>query len=213
MLHPIKTSNRYLRTAGLNPVTITAMTEDPTETNSLEANAHKTGSVEAIASQVARSALDQHASQVARSALDQHESHSSRKNARPRMRLSSQQTGFSSHIGPFYEVQLATGMRRALALDARHLNPEGVVHGGVLSSFADFALYRAIGDEFGHELRFATVTLNLQYLAAAKSGIWLYGEGMVLRRTRDLIFASGELFTDERSVATASGVWKILAQA
>jgi uncharacterized protein (TIGR00369 family) len=132
---------------------------------------------------------------------------------RPRLRISAQQSGFSAHIGPFYEVLLPTGMRRALATDARHINPEGVVHGGVISSFADFALYRAIGDELGHELRFATVTLNVQYLAAAKAGVWLYGEGIVLRRTRDLIFASGELFTDERSIATATGVWKILAQA
>jgi uncharacterized protein (TIGR00369 family) len=134
-------------------------------------------------------------------------------NNRPRMRISAQQSGFSAHIGPFYEVMLPTGMRRALAIDARHINPEGVVHGGVISSFADFALYRAIGDELGHELRFATVTLNVQYLAAAKAGVWLYGEGLVLRRTRDLIFANGELFTDERSIATATGVWKVLAQA
>ena len=104
-------------------------------------------------------------------------------------------------------------MRRALALESRHLNPEGVVHSGVIASFADFALYRAIGDEIGHELRFATVTMNVQFLSAAKSGIWLYGEGIMLRRTRELIFANGELFTDERTVATVSGVWKLQAQA
>jgi uncharacterized protein (TIGR00369 family) len=88
-----------------------------------------------------------------------------------------------------------------------------VVHGGVITSFADFVLYRAIGDEIGHELRFATIALNVNFLAAAKAGRWLFGEGLVLRKTRDLIFASGEIFSDERSVATASGVWKILAQA
>ena len=133
--------------------------------------------------------------------------------ARPRLKISPQQGGFSAQVGPFYEVRLASGMRRALALESRHLNPEGVVHSGVIASFADFALYRAIGDEIGHELRFAAVTLNLQYLSAAKAGIWLYGEGIMLRRTRELIFANGELFTDERTVATLSGVWKLQAQA
>jgi uncharacterized protein (TIGR00369 family) len=132
---------------------------------------------------------------------------------RPRLKIAPQQAGFSSHIGPFYEVQLPHGMRRALELDARHLNPEGVVHGGVISSFADFTLYRTIGDELGHDLRYATVQLNVQFLASAKAGRWLFGEGIVLRRTRDLIFASGELFTDERSVAAVSGLWKLLAQA
>ena len=132
---------------------------------------------------------------------------------RPRLKISPQQSQFSSHVGPFYEVRLDTGMRRALALESRHLNPEGVVHSGVIATFADFALYRAVGDEIGHELRFAAVTLNLQFLSAAKSGIWLYGEGIVLRRTRELIFANGELFTNERTVATVSGVWKLQAQA
>ena len=133
--------------------------------------------------------------------------------ARPRLKISPQQSGFSSHVGPFYEVRLHSGMRRALALESRHLNPEGIVHSGVIASFADFAMYRAIGDEIGHELRFASVSLNLHFLSAAKAGIWLYGEGILLRRTRELIFANGELFTDERTVATVSGVWKLQAQA
>lgn len=135
------------------------------------------------------------------------------RHARPRLKIAPQQTGFSSHIGPAYEIMLPHGMRRALELDARHLNPEGVVHGGVVCSFADFTLYRTIGDELGHDLRYATVQLNVQFLAAAKAGVWLYGEGLVLRRTRDLIFASGELFTDERSIAAVSGIWKLLAHA
>ena len=133
--------------------------------------------------------------------------------ARPRLKISPQQTGFSGHIGPFYEVRLHSGMRRALALESRHLNPEGVVHSGVLASFADFAMHRTISDEIGPELRFAAVTLNLQFLSSAKAGIWLYGEGILLRRTRELIFANGELFTNERTVATISGVWKLQAQA
>ncbi len=132
---------------------------------------------------------------------------------RPRLKISPHQSGFSNTVGPFYEVRLDTGMRRALALETRHLNPEGVVHTGVIASFADFALQRAICDEIGQEQRFAPVTLNLQFLSAAKSGIWLYGEGIMLRRTRELIFANGELFTNERSIATVSGVWKLQAQA
>lgn len=133
--------------------------------------------------------------------------------ARPRLRICPNQSGFSSHIGPCYEIALPSGKRRAIALDQRHLSTEGVVQGGALSSFAEFSLHGAIGDELGEELRLVCITLTLQFLASARSGMWLYGEGLVLRRTRDLIFASGELFTGERSIATASGVWKVLTQA
>lgn len=129
-----------------------------------------------------------------------------------RLAIAPQQAGFSSHLGPFYEVALPHGMRRALLLEDKHLNPEGVVHGGVLSAFADFVLYRAIGDELGHTRKFATIELNCQYLAAAKSGRWLYGEAHILRQTTSLIFAAGELFDDDRRVLFVSGIWKALGK-
>lgn len=132
---------------------------------------------------------------------------------RPRLRICVNQSGFSSLLGPCYEIALPSGKRRALALDQRHLGSEGVVQAGALSSFAEFSLQGAISDELGEDLRLVCVTLTLQFLAAARAGIWLYGEGLVLRRTRDLIFASGEVFTSERSIATASGVWKVLTHA
>lgn len=128
----------------------------------------------------------------------------------PRLKLAPQQYGFATHIGPFYEIALESGMRRALLLDHRHLNPEGVVHGGVLTSFADFVLYRGIGDDIGHELRFATIELNCQFLAAAFPNRWIYGEAHILRRTSSLIFAAGELFDQQRRIAFVSGIWKLL---
>jgi uncharacterized protein (TIGR00369 family) len=130
--------------------------------------------------------------------------------ARPRLKLADQQQGFSSLIGPFYEIELEQSFRRALPLDARHLNPEGFVHGGVLSAFADYVLYRAIGDVLGHEQAIATVSLHVQFLAAARAHQWLYGEGLVVKRTRTLVFATGELFTEDQQIVQATGVWKLI---
>ncbi len=128
----------------------------------------------------------------------------------PRLKLAPQQRGFSAHVGPYYEIRLEHGMRRALLLDQRHLNPEGVVHGGAISSFADYVLYRGIGDEIGHEARYATIELNTQFLAAAFANRWIYGEAHILRRTRSLIFAAGEIFDQQRRIAFVSGIWKML---
>jgi acyl-coenzyme A thioesterase PaaI-like protein len=129
--------------------------------------------------------------------------------ALPRLKLAPQQRGFSTLVGPFYEIALEQGMRRALLLETRHLNPEGVVQGGVISSFGEYVVYRAIGDEFGHDLSCACIELNCQFLAAAYPSRWLYGEAHVLRRTRSLIFAAGELFDQKRRVAFVSGIWKV----
>jgi len=128
----------------------------------------------------------------------------------PRLKIVPQQRGFPAHIGPFYEVALDHGTRRALLLDQRHLNAEGVVDGGALASFADFTLSRTVGDDLGPDIAYVTIELSCQFHAAAHSGRWLYGEAQVLRRTRSLVFAAGELFDQNRRVAFASGIWKII---
>lgn len=120
------------------------------------------------------------------------------------------QQGFSQHIGPFFEKNVNGVMHRALEIKAHHLNPEGVVHGGVTLSFADYIIYRAIGDEIGHDIRFATINLNSNLIAAAKDGDVLFGTGNIVRKTKSVIFAEGRIFTTKHTILQASGVWKIL---
>ena len=121
-----------------------------------------------------------------------------------------QQQGFSAHMGPFYEKCVGGIMHRALKVEAHHLNPEGVVHGGVSLAFTDYIIYRAIGDDVGHDTQFATINLNCNLLSAAKEGDVIYGVGSVTRKTRSVIFAEGHLFTESRPIIQATGVWKII---
>lgn len=122
-----------------------------------------------------------------------------------------QSDGFCAHIGPFYEQIKTDGAVRALSIDSRHLNPEGVVNGGVILSFMDYVIYRAIGDEIGHHIKFATINLNSNFLAAAKEGNILLGTGKIIRKTRSVIFAEGIIKTKERNIMAATGIWKIIS--
>ena len=74
----------------------------------------------------------------------------------------------------------------------------------------DYVIYRAIGDEIGHEIQFATINLNSNFLAAAKEGNILLGTGKIIRKTRSVIFAEGIIQTKEREIMTATGIWKII---
>ena len=121
-----------------------------------------------------------------------------------------QSDGFCQHIGPFYQQKKHNTVTRALLIDNRHLNPEGVVNGGVILSFMDYVIYRAIGDEIGHKIKFATINLNTNFLAAAKFGNTLLGTGKIVRKTKDVIFAEGLIETSERKIMTGSGIWKII---
>ncbi len=130
--------------------------------------------------------------------------------SRPRLRVVPQQRGFAAYVGPFYEVELAHGMRRALLLDSRHLNASGVIDGGALSTFAEFTLAQCVADDLDSDIGVVTIEISCQFHAAAHSGRWVYGEAQVLRRTRSLVFAAGEIFDQTRRVAFASGIFKIL---
>jgi uncharacterized protein (TIGR00369 family) len=119
--------------------------------------------------------------------------------------------GFSTLSGPYFEKPLGDGgFVRGFRVEERHLNPEGVVHGGVMTSFADFLLYRAIGDELTHAVLFATISLTTHFLAAGKQGGWIEGRGRIVRRTKSVVFAEGTISDAERPLMTAMGVWKIL---
>ncbi|NMP30116.1 PaaI family thioesterase [Thalassotalea sp. M1531] len=122
------------------------------------------------------------------------------------------QEGFSELSGPFYEKKQGGYWLRALVIEAKHLNPEGVVHGGVLLSMTDYIVYRAIGDEITHDIQFATINLNTQFLAAAKLGDVIYGKGKITRKTHSVIFAEGELYTNERPIMSGTGIWKIIGR-
>lgn len=130
--------------------------------------------------------------------------------ALPRLKLAAQQSRFTALIGPCYEIELEHGMRRALLLDQRHLNPEGLIHGGVLTAFAEFVLYRSIGDVLGHERCYPCIELNTQFIAGAQAGRWLYGESQILRQTGSLVFAAGELFDQQRRVSLVSAIFKLM---
>lgn len=119
--------------------------------------------------------------------------------------------GFSTVSGPYFEKRLEEGgVLRGFRVEERHLNPEGVVHGGVMASFADFMLYRAIGDELTHDVLFATISLTTHFLAAGKLGGWIEGRGRIVRRTKSVVFAEGMISDESRPLMTAMGVWKIL---
>lgn len=117
---------------------------------------------------------------------------------------------FNSLVGPMYARRGENGDHRFLFHVApHHLNKHGIVHGGMLTTFADMALGLAAHWECG-ERATSTVSLNCDFVAPGRLGDWIHCAPRVTRRTRAVIFVSGDLYTEERVLLTASGVWKIL---
>ena len=118
---------------------------------------------------------------------------------------------FEIHVGPVFEQGPKGARRFAFVIDERHVNMRGIIHGGMLMTFADAALGQAAWDACDHA---NCVTLNMQsqFLAPAKAGDQIEVAPVLTRRTRSLIFLRGDFMVRGETIFTVSSVWKILGQ-
>ncbi|HTP78593.1 MAG TPA: PaaI family thioesterase [Rhizomicrobium sp.] len=116
---------------------------------------------------------------------------------------------FELHIGPVYEKGEKGARTFALLIDERHVNMRGVIHGGMLMTFADASLGQAAWDACDHA-NCVTLNMQTQFLAPAKAGDLIEVTPVLTRRTRSLIFLRGDYLVRGEAIFTASSVWKIL---
>ncbi len=119
--------------------------------------------------------------------------------------------GFADLVGyrlTHWEEGLAEGR---LTLDGRHLNRQGLLHGGVMTTVLDAVLgYSGIFTAMPDRRRRAlTLTLTCNFIGAARPGDEVV---VTARRTgggRSVFFASGEARDQSgRLLGTADGVFK-----
>lgn len=117
--------------------------------------------------------------------------------------------GFVELVGPLWSRPDEEGpVRYGFLAERRHLNRGGVVHGGMVMTFADQALGLAAWAANGDRPQ-VTVQLDTQFISSVQQGEFVEARCRVLRQTASLLFMRGELAVGDRLVATASGVWKM----
>jgi uncharacterized protein (TIGR00369 family) len=113
-------------------------------------------------------------------------------------------------VGPFLARRDGEGdWRYGFVAEQRHLNLGGVVHGGMLMSFADDALGATVWQSVGRR-PCTTVQLSTQFVSPVRLGELVEVRAEVLRATRTVVFVRGVLEVGGRTVVHADGVWKIL---
>jgi uncharacterized protein (TIGR00369 family) len=120
-------------------------------------------------------------------------------------------TGFIAANGPLWVRREGTEFRLGFRVEERHCNPMGICHGGMLATFADMLMpigAIALVPEL-HRRFLPTVSLQVDYIAPARSGDWVEGEMQVLRTTRTMVFMQGLVRTGSTVVLRCSGVFKI----
>ena len=96
-----------------------------------------------------------------------------------------------------------------ITLEERHMNPNGVLHGGVLTTLMDEATGHSIvtirGMETMMQAPHATVDMNMSFLSGARPGDVLECEGRALRVGKSVCFAEGEVRRRGRGDLIAKG--------
>ena len=118
-------------------------------------------------------------------------------------------TGFIHLIGPLWERKVDGDYEFALITQDKHHNRRGMVQGGVMMTFADRTCGMTARFETGKPTM-ATAQLDVHFVEAGRIGEMLVSRPRVVRATRSLIFVSTEVTVDNRVIAMANGVFKIL---
>jgi uncharacterized protein (TIGR00369 family) len=119
--------------------------------------------------------------------------------------------GFIDLVGPLYTRRSEAGVQIGFRVEARHCNPMGILHGGMMATFCDMLLpisAHVLAPQIGQRF-LPTISLQIDYLAGSPLGAWVQGEGQLLRATRTLVFMQGLVQADAVTVARVSGVFKI----
>tara|TARA_R110000787_G_scaffold14348_3_gene44259 strand:- start:7602 stop:8030 length:429 start_codon:yes stop_codon:yes gene_type:complete len=110
--------------------------------------------------------------------------------------------------GPFYMRTDEKGPVAAFRAQRKHMNAGGVVHGGCLMTFADYALF-AIGHQGMEGVYGLTVAFTAEFLDGAREGELIEARGDLLRQGRSISFVRGIITADGRPVLNFSGTIKV----
>ena len=90
-----------------------------------------------------------------------------------------------------------------------HLNAAGITHGGFIAAFVDAGAGSA-AHRAANQGVCVTISLELKFISAVKLGQELVGKTKIHKKTKSMIFLTCKLTVENKIVATASGIWKIL---
>jgi acyl-coenzyme A thioesterase PaaI-like protein len=118
--------------------------------------------------------------------------------------------GFMKHNGGvFFRTLSESEYEFKSTINENHLNAAGITHGGYLSALIDAgsgtAAHRVTGNS-----PCVTISLDLKFIGISKANDKIIGFTRILKKTNTLVFLFCELRCNNKIIASASGVWKIL---
>jgi uncharacterized protein (TIGR00369 family) len=119
-------------------------------------------------------------------------------------------SGFMKHNGGLlFKTISENEYEFKTTIKENHLNAAGITHGGFIAAVVDAGAGTA-AHRSADGGPCVTISLELKFISSVKLGQELIGLTKVQKKTRSLVFLTCELRADNKIVATASGIWKII---
>ena len=118
--------------------------------------------------------------------------------------------GFMKHNGGLLFKTISENEHHfKTTINENHLNAARITHGGFIAAVVDAGAGTA-AHRAANQNPCVTISLELKFISAIKLGQELFGKTKIQKKTKTMIFLTCELTAENKLVATASGVWKIL---
>ena len=118
--------------------------------------------------------------------------------------------GFMKHNGGLLFRSISeTEYEFKSTVNQNHLNTAGITHGGYLAALIDAGAGTSAHRSAGNA-PCVTISLDLKFIGTSKVGNEIIGKSKVLKKTNSLIFLFCELSCNNKIIASASGIWKII---
>ena len=118
--------------------------------------------------------------------------------------------GFMKHNGGvMFKTISDTEYEFKSTINENHLNAAGITYGGYLSALIDAGAGTA-AHRSAENAPCVTISLDLKFIGTSRIGDEIIGNVKILKKTKTLVFLFCELKCKDKTITSASGVWKIL---
>ena len=119
-------------------------------------------------------------------------------------------SGFMKHNGGLLFREISKNeFEFKTIIEVNHLNTAGITHGGYISSIIDSGAGTGAHRATKNSLC-VTISLDIKFIASTKLGDEINGFVKILKQTKSMVFLICHLKNNEKIIASASGIWKIL---
>ena len=120
--------------------------------------------------------------------------------------------GFMKHNGGLLFREISKNEYEfKTTITENHLNKASITHGGYIASIIDAGAGSAAHRVSENKIC-VTISLDIKFIGATKLGDKIIGYTKIQKKTKSLVFLICHLQCKGKMVATASGVWKMLAK-